>query len=62
VKNNGIIVFNDYTYFSLYENYEYGVFRAVNEFLAEGEHEVIFYSLALSKMDDIAIKFIKHRA
>lgn len=59
VKNGGIIAFNDYTFFSLYENIEYGVYRAVNELLAEGNCEVIAYCLQANKMDDIIVRISK---
>lgn len=59
VKNGGIIAFNDYTYFGIYAGSEYGVLRAVNEFLAEGNHEVVMYCLRVNKMDDIIIKLAK---
>jgi thiamine pyrophosphokinase len=38
---------------------EYGVFRAVNEFLADGEHEVVMYCLHGGKMDDLVVKVRK---
>jgi hypothetical protein len=59
VKSGGIITFNDYTYFTLYENFEYGVSRAVNELLSESKHEVMYYCLSPNKMDDIIIKINK---
>lgn len=59
VKNNGIIAFNDYTYFSMHENYEYGVLRAVNEFLDEGEHEILMYCIQPNKMDDLIVRLRK---
>ena len=59
VKNGGIIAFNDYTYFSLMESYCYGVSRAVNEFLAESDSEVIMYCIQPNKMDDLVVRLIK---
>ena len=59
VKNGGIIAFNDYTFFDLRSTIEYGVLRAVNEFLAEGDHEVVFYCLQKQKFDDIIIRISK---
>jgi len=59
VKNGGIIGFNDYTYFFLTSAFECGVLRAVNEFLSEGEHNVIGYVLQSNKYDDLIVKFRK---
>lgn len=59
IKNNGIIAFNDYTYFSVNENMEYGVERAVNEMLYNSNYEVIAYAMALSHMNDIVIRVHK---
>ena len=61
IKDGGILVFNDYTWFSPCENYEYGVFRAVNEFLAGTQHEVVMYCFEWGngKMDDLIVKINK---
>ena len=59
VKCGGIIAFNDYTFFSLDEDFEYGVLRAVNEYLAESDHKVLFYCLNFDKMDDIIVQINK---
>jgi len=59
VKNHGIIAFNDFTYFTMSDNYEYGVYRAVRELLGRTKHQVIGYCLSLRKLDDIIIRLEK---
>ena len=59
VKNNGIIAFNDYSYFSPKANMEYGVERAVNEMLYNSNHEVIAYAMRPSRTDDMVIRIHK---
>ena len=59
VKNNGIIQFNDYTYFDLISRVPYGVIRAVDELLVNNKHEILFFCLNPDGFNDIAVKIIK---
>lgn len=59
VKSGGIIHFNDYTVFSVYENIHYGVSLAVNEFLEQCTPEIIGLSLDFKGYQDIAVRVIK---
>jgi len=56
VKNNGILIFNDYLLFDPFINAEYGVVPAVNEMLATGEWQVIGFALQRHMFCDIAIR------
>lgn len=63
VRDQGLLIFNDYTFFSAMERYGYGVYRAVNEFLNnEPQHRVAYYALGQDHMDDIAIQIYKERS
>lgn len=56
VKADGMMVFNDYTNWSVCEIMPYGVARAVNEFCIANNWEIVFLALQSFGYHDIAIK------
>ncbi|PSB19813.1 class I SAM-dependent methyltransferase [filamentous cyanobacterium Phorm 46] len=56
VKSDGMLVFNDYTNWSVCEIIPYGVAKAVNEFCIANNWEVVFLALQFLGYHDIAIK------
>ncbi|MEG4803103.1 class I SAM-dependent methyltransferase [Microcoleus sp. ARI1-B5] len=56
VKPDGMIVFNDYTNWSVCEIMPYGVAKAVNEFCIANNWEIVFLVLHSLGYHDIAIK------
>ena len=56
VKQNGILVFNDYTVWSPMEMTDYGVVPVVNELLASGEWEMIYLALHPLMYCDVALQ------
>ena len=45
VADNGVLIFNDYQVFSLWDGYLYGVVRAVNELIVKDDWVVIGFAL-----------------
>ena len=56
VKPDGMIVFNDYTNWSVCEIIPYGVTKAANEFCIANDWEVVFLALQSLGYHDIAIR------
>lgn len=56
VKEKGILIFNDYTYWSPMECMRYGVIRAVNELCLEEDWEMIYFALSNRMYCDVAIQ------
>jgi Methyltransferase domain len=56
VKSDGMMVFNDYTNWSVCEVMPYGVAKAVNEFCIANNWEIVFLALQSLGYHDIAIK------
>lgn len=56
VKAGGMLIFNDYTNWSVCEILPYGVARAVNEFCIAHNWEIVFLALQSLGYHDIAIK------
>jgi Methyltransferase domain len=56
VKPDGLMVFNDYTNWSVCEIMPYGVAKAVNEFCIANNWEIVFLALQPFGYHDIAIK------
>jgi Methyltransferase domain len=56
VKPDGLMVFNDYTNWSVCEIMPYGVAKAVNEFCIANNWEIVFLALQPLGYHDIAIK------
>jgi len=54
IKDNGFIVFNDYTFWSHLEHVRYGVIHAVNEFLISHNWEIRFFALQRQGYYDVA--------
>lgn len=59
VRADGLIVCNDYTWYSPPEMSEYGVIRAVNEIVVEHELPVVYMAMQKNGYFDIAIKNIR---
>lgn len=55
IRHDGILVFNDYTPWSIMELSDYGVMPAVNGLLASGEWRVVYLALHPHMYCDIAI-------
>lgn len=59
LKNDGLLVFNDYTHWSPYEMIPYGVPKAINEFCLESGWEIVFLALdSFLSYQDVAIRKI----
>jgi len=56
VKSDGMMVFNDYTNWSVCEIMPYGVAKAVNEFCIANNWEIVFLALQSLGYHDIAIQ------
>ncbi|MEG3839815.1 class I SAM-dependent methyltransferase [Microcoleus sp. herbarium14] len=56
VKPDGLMVFNDYTNWSVCEVMPYGVAKAVNEFCIANNWEIVFLALQFLGYHDIAIR------
>lgn len=56
VKEDGFLIFNDYTYWSPCECMEYGVIQAVNELCLEENWNMIYFALGYYMYCDVAIK------
>lgn len=56
VKTDGILVFNDYIFFSHYELEPYGVVQTVNAMCVNEGWEVVYLALASNMYCDIAIR------
>ena len=56
VKSDGMMIFNDYTNWSVCEIIPYGVAKAVNEFCIANNWEIMFLALQFLGYHDIAIK------
>ena len=58
VKDDGYLIFNDYTFWSPVECMPYGILRAVNEFCINENWEMVYYALAEYMYCDVALKKI----
>jgi hypothetical protein len=56
VKQDGFLIFNDYTYWSPIECMPYGVIQAVNEVCIEDNWEMIYFALGYYMYCDVALK------
>lgn len=56
LADNGVIVFNDYTYFDFLTGVPYGVVRAVNELIINDDWRVCAFALNRTMYCDIAIR------
>lgn len=59
LKSGGILQFNDYCTFSLYENLFYGVLNAVNEFIESHDVTLVGLSIDRSGYHDLALQVRK---
>jgi methyltransferase family protein len=56
LKADGLLVFNDYTFWSHSELMEYGVIRAVNELCLSGGWEILYFALCPEMYCDVALR------
>ena len=56
VKDDGFLIFNDYTYWSPWECMPYGVMQAVNELCFQDSWEVAYFALGQFMYCDIALR------
>ena len=56
IKDDGVIVFNDYVMWSIRELVDYGVVPTVNEILSTGAWDVVYFALDELMYCDIAIR------
>lgn len=56
LKDDGLIICNDFTNWSPFENAPYGVYRSVCEFALEHEYEIVFMALQGYGYHDVALK------
>jgi hypothetical protein len=56
VKPQGVMIFNDYTYWSPAECMRYGVIQAVNEICLEEDWEILYFALGHYMYCDVAIR------
>ena len=59
VKPDGLLVFNDYTFWSHRELMAYGVMQAVNEFCLEESWEIITLALSPEAVNDVVLRKIR---
>lgn len=58
IKNNGLIIMNDYIMYDHFTNEKYGVVQATNEFMIENNYEMLFFALHPDMFCDVALKKI----
>lgn len=54
--SDGLLIFNDYTYWSPCECMKYGVIQAVNELCLEDDWEILFFALEPYMYCDVALR------
>ena len=62
IKPDGVLVFNDYTVWSIMELSDYGVVPVVNELLAGGEWEMLYIALHPLMYCDVGLRRRIHRS
>lgn len=59
LKQNGVIIMNDYIMFDHFMKEDYGVVTATNEFLIENDFEMLYFALHPNMFCDVMIKKIE---
>jgi hypothetical protein len=59
VKPDGLLVFNDYIFWSHLELWQYGVVHVVNELLAEEDWEMVYFALQPQMYCDVALRRVR---
>jgi len=62
VKSDGYICGHDYTKFNVYSRCDYGVYDAVNEFVAQRGYEFIYLTMEKHGLQSFCIRKLKERA
>lgn len=58
IKENGLIIMNDYIMFDHFTKEKYGVVQATNEFIIENNYEMLFFALHPNMFCDVVIRKI----
>ena len=56
IKENGLIIMNDYIMFDHFTKEKYGVVQATNEFMVENNYEMLFFALHSDMFCDVVLK------
>lgn len=59
IKQDGLLIFNDYALYSPFEEMQYGVMRAVNDLILDEGFEMTYYALDTLGYNDVAVR--RHR-
>ena len=59
VKDNGLIVLNDYIFYDHIMGDKYGVVEAVNEFCNKHDYEIVYFALEPQMFNDVAVRRIR---
>lgn len=58
IRENGLIIMNDYIMYDHFTKEKYGVVRATNEFMIENNYEMLFFALHPDMFCDVVIRKI----
>ena len=58
IKENGLIIMNDYIMFDHFTKEKYGVVQATNEFMIENNYEMLYFALHQDMFCDVVLKKI----
>ena len=58
IKENGLIMMNDYIMYDHFTKEKYGVIQATNEFMIENNYEMLFFALHPDMFCDVMLKKI----
>lgn len=56
IKQDGLLIFNDYAIYSPFEKMQYGVMRAVNDLILDEGFEMAYYALNTLGYNDVAVR------
>ncbi len=61
IREDGYLVFNDYTIYSPFELVQYGVQRAVNDICIDDDFELIYFALSVFGYHDVCLRKMRHK-